>query len=50
MLNDDNYLKFINTNPTIPKVLYLTDKKRIPISIKALSNTFKGKLSFGVIY
>ncbi len=49
-LNDETYLKFINTNPTVPKVLFFSNKKRIPISIKALSTTFKGKLSFGFIY
>lgn len=49
-LNDDNYLKFINSNPTLPKVLYFSDKKRTPIVYKAISSSFKGKLEFAFVY
>jgi len=49
-LNDDNYLKFINTNPTVPKALFFSNKKSVPLAFKALSSSFKGKLSFGFVY
>jgi len=48
-VNDENYLKFINSNQTLPKVLFFSDKARVPLSYKALSNTFNGKMEFAFI-
>ena len=39
---------FLGTELTVPKVLYFSDKK-LPLSIKALSNRFNKKLKFGFV-
>jgi hypothetical protein len=48
-VNDDNIQKFIQKNPTLPKVLFFSDKSRTPLVLKALSSSFKGKLGFGLV-
>ncbi len=48
-VKDDKIQGFLRTEPTLPKVLYFTDKPRKSLLIKALSSSFNHKLSFGQI-
>ena len=47
-LIDDEMQGFLKLEQTIPKVLYFTEK-RLPLSIKALSNNFNKKLQFAMV-
>lgn len=49
-INQNNVETFLKDNPTKPKVLFFTDKpKGLPISIKAISETFEKTIIFGVV-
>jgi len=49
VVTDENYEKFIETDPHKNKVLIFTEKKNTAPLIKALSKTYKEKLSFGQV-
>jgi len=48
-LNSTNINKFVQDNPSVPKVLLFTDKKGVPLMYKALSLAFEKKIFFGII-
>lgn len=48
-VNSDTIAGFVAQDPALPKVLFFTDKKGIPMIYNALSNAFKDKLRFSII-
>jgi len=48
-VTQNNYDTFINDNPGKPKVILFSDKKGIPLILKALSSHFDKTLIFGLI-
>jgi len=49
-ITQTNIETFLKDNPTKPKVLYFTDKpKGVPVTIKALSQSFEKTIFFGVV-
>lgn len=48
-VDDDNVTGFLNTDMTLPKVLYFADKPGAPLLLRALSRNFHKKLSFGIV-
>lgn len=47
-ITDQNFQTFITEKPSMPKVILFTEKSGIPTLFKALSNTFEGKMLFGI--
>jgi len=48
-VNSTNSNKFIQDNPSVPKILLFTDKKAVPLVYKALSLAFEKKLYLGIV-
>ncbi|XP_051912610.1 putative protein disulfide-isomerase DDB_G0275025 [Hippocampus zosterae] len=48
-VHKDNHRTFLAENPSVPKVLYFSDKKGVPTLYKALSVAFENKLLFAII-
>ena len=48
-VNQNNFETFINDNPGKPKVILFSDKKGVPLILKALSSHFDKTLLFGII-
>lgn len=49
-INDESYIGFLQSEKAMPKILLFTDKpKGIPLLAKGLSNSFSGKMKFGLI-
>jgi protein disulfide-isomerase A6 len=49
VVNNDNYNKFIDEQPSKNKVLLFTDRKNTAPLFKSLSKTYKDKLVFGEV-
>ncbi len=48
-VHKDNHRTFLAEHPSVPKVLYFSDKKGVPVLYKALSVAFENKLLFAII-
>ena len=49
-INDESYIGFLQSEKAMPKIMLFTDKpKGIPLLAKGLSNSFNGKMKFGLI-
>ena len=48
-LNEENFSRFIATDLSMPKVLYFSNDKNIPLEIKTLSNKFNKKMKFAFV-
>lgn len=40
---------FVQDSPSVPKVFLFTDKKNVPLILRALSISFENKLFFGIV-
>ena len=48
-INGENITGFVNTEQTLPKVLFFTENQGVPLIVKALSKQFNKKLAFGIV-
>ena len=49
-INDESYIGFLQSEKAMPKIMLFTDKpKGTPLLAKGLSNSFQGKMKFGLV-